>query len=212
MLYYGNNSSLQTQKGGDFMKRNNFKETEERCKNYITSLLHNHRSNGHGDDHSLRVLSNAMKIAKGYSCNMEVVTLAALLHDVDDHKLFNTVNNANARKFLVAEDIVSETIEEICEVINVVSFTHGQSPRTIEGKIVQDADRLDAIGAIGIARAFAYGGSVGNDLSNTIQHFRDKLLKLKGMMNTPEATEEAELRHEEIVSFLSQLIVEGGGI
>lgn len=194
------------------MKRNNFKEIEERCKNYMTSLLYNHRNNGHGDDHSLRVLSNAMKIAKGYSCNMEVVTLVALLHDVDDHKLFNTVNNANARKFLVAEGIASETIEEICEMINAISFTHGQTPKTIEGKIVQDADCLDAIGAIGIARAFAYGGSVGNNLSDTVQHFNNKLLKLKGMMNTPEAAEEAELRHEEMVNFLSRLIIEGGDI
>lgn len=192
--------------------KKNYSEREQRCIKYISSLLIDNKSNGHGDDHALRVLGNAMKIAKGYSCNMEVVTLAALLHDVDDHKLFSTVNNANARKFLVAEGIASETIEEICEVINAVSFTHGQSPRTIEGKIVQDADRLDAIGAIGIARAFAFGGSVGNNLSDTVQHFRDKLLKLKGMMNLPEAVKMAELRHDRIVIFLSQLEEEGGDI
>lgn len=192
--------------------KKNYSEREQRCIKYISSLLIDNKSNGHGDDHALRVLGNAMKIAKGYSCNMEVVTLAALLHDVDDHKLFSTVNNANARNFLVAEGIASETIEEICEVINAVSFTHGQSPRTIEGKIVQDADRLDAIGAIGIARAFAFGGSVGNNLSDTVQHFRDKLLKLKGMMNLPEAVKMAELRHDRMVIFLSQLEEEGGDI
>ena len=191
---------------------NNYSEREQKCIKYISSLLQKHRSNGHGDDHALRVLNNAMKIAEGYSCNMEVVALAALLHDVDDHKLFNTVDNANARKFLVAEGIASETIEEICDVINAVSFTHGQTPSIIEGKIVQDADRLDAIGAIGIARAFAFGDSIGNDLSDTVQHLRNKLLKLKSMMNLPEAVKMAELRHDRMVTFLSQLKEEGGNI
>lgn len=184
----------------------NLKKLECDCICYITSILKEHRSNGHGDDHALRVLKQAKTIAKKYtSVEMTVVTLAALLHDVDDHKLFGTTNNANARKFLVASGLASETIEEICEVINAVSFTHGQIPRTIEGKIVQDADRLDAIGAIGIARAFAFGGSVKNDLCDTIRHFDDKLLKLKGMMNTPEAVDIAEARHAEMVNFLASL-------
>ena len=187
----------------------NLKKLEQDCINYVSSILKEHRSNGHGDDHALRVLKQAKAIAKEYaSVEMIVVTLAALLHDVDDHKLFGTENNANARKFLVASGIASETIEEICEVINAVSFTHGLTPKTIEGKIVQDADRLDAIGAIGIARAFAFGGSVGNELCDTIRHFNDKLLKLKSMMNTPKAVAIAEFRHIEMVVFLDQLKAE----
>jgi uncharacterized protein len=89
-----------------------------------------------------------------------VISLAAILHDVDDHKLFNTKNNQNARTFLEGQDIQVEAIEWIVDIINGVSFSHNKDkvPETLEGKIVQDADRLDAIGAIGIARTFAYGG------------------------------------------------------
>ena len=91
---------------------------------------------------------------------MLVVALGALLHDADDYKLFNTVSNANARSFLVQNKVPPEMIDRICAVINGVSFSknRGKRPDTLEGKIVQDADRLDGIGAIGIARTFAYGG------------------------------------------------------
>ena len=93
-------------------------------------------------------------------CDRVVVALAALLHDADDHKLFHTENNANARTFMQSQQVESDTIEFVCEVINGVSFSKnkGIHPGSIEGKIVQDADRLDALGAIGIARTFAFGG------------------------------------------------------
>ncbi len=164
-------------------------------------------SDGHGADHTMRVFHNAQMIIAEYpEADSFVVLLSALLHDTDDHKLFNTENNMNARSFMEQNDIPSETIEQICKAINSVSFSHnrGRSPETLEGKIVQDADRLDAIGAIGIARTFAYGGKVGRPLSDSIKHFYDKLLLLKDELNTDAAKEIAQKRHEFMQMFLEE--------
>ena len=123
-------------------------------------------SSGHDVHHSIRVYRNALKLAKDYRCDEELIMMAALLHDVDDFKLFKTSNYENARKILAQCNIEESRIEAVIEIISTVSFkgTNTKTPSTIEGKIVQDADRLDAIGAIGIARAFAYGGSRGNTM------------------------------------------------
>ena len=164
-------------------------------------------SDGHGADHTMRVYHNAQMILAEYTeADSFVVLLSALLHDADDHKLFNTENNMNARTFMERNDIPSETIEQVCRAINSVSFSHnrGNSPETLEGKIVQDADRLDAIGAIGIARTFAYGGKVGRPLSDSIKHFYDKLLLLKDEMNTDAAKKIALMRHEFMQEFLEE--------
>ena len=125
---------------------------------------------------------------------------------MDDHKLFKTENNFNARTFLKENGLSRELIDEICEVINSVSFSKnkGKTPRTLEGQIVQDADRLDAIGAIGIARTFAYGGRSGRSLDDSIQHFYDKLLLLKDEMNTGAAIKIAVMRHEYMENFLKE--------
>ena len=163
---------------------------------------------GHDAEHSLRVYRNAIRIADTEpQCNRFVVTLAALLHDVDDHKLFQTENNANARTFLATYPIPQEQVEYICQMINGISFSKnkGIRPQTLEGKIVQDADRLDAIGAIGIARTFAFGGERKRPLSDSVQHFYDKLLLLKDEMNTPEGKRIAESRHSLMQNFLTQL-------
>ena len=129
-----------------------------------------------------------------------------MLHDVDDYKLFRTENNANARTFLSSQNIEPEQIDYICYIINSVSFSknHGKRLASIDAKIVQDADRLDAIGAIGIARTFAYGGKCGRTLEDSVQHFHDKLLLLKGEMNTKRAKEIAELRHIFMEQFLCE--------
>ena len=174
---------------------------------YIGDLFQDN-TDGHDINHSLRVYNNAMNIAAAYSsCDKMVVALAALLHDVDDHKLFRTVNNENARKFLSSQDIEQEKIDLICNLINSVSFSknRGNTPECIEGKIIQDADRLDAIGAIGIARTFAYGGKNGRTLNLSVQHFYDKLLLLKYEMNTKEAKEIANNRHSFMEMFLNEL-------
>ena len=179
----------------------------EKAIQYITELFQNN-SDGHDADHTLRVFQNAMRIsADEPGCSQEIVALSALLHDVDDHKLFHTENNENARTFLKENRLPGEMIEMICETINAVSFSQnrGLIPETIEGKIVQDADRLDALGAIGIARTFAYGGEHHRPLSESIQHFHDKLLLLKDLMNTETGKQLAEQRHQYLEMFLKEL-------
>ena len=191
-------------------------DTETIIKNaeeYIDTLFRGN-SDGHDAAHSLRVYTNALKIAGAYpDSDRFVVSLAALLHDADDHKLFRTQNNANARSFLQEQNVDAEHIEQICEAINSVSFSknRGRRPGTIEAAIVQDADRLDAIGAIGIARTFAFGGRNGRSLEDTLQHFYEKLLLLKDEMNTEEARRIAELRHSFMEDYLKEFYQETTG-
>ncbi len=179
---------------------------------YIRTLYAGN-ADGHGYEHSLRVWRNAMTIAGGEAgCDQEIVSLAALLHDADDHKLFATENNANARRFLEGHHIPPETADRICAVINAVSFSRnrGKRPDTPEGGIVQDADRLDAIGAVGIARTFAYGGKHGRPPEESIAHFHEKLLLLKDMMNTEMAKAIAKERHAFMEAFLREWDTETG--
>ena len=182
-------------------------EIIERAKEYIREIFKNN-ADGHDFDHSIRVYENARNIAAGYpACDRLVVSLAALLHDVDDHKLFSTENNQNARAFLQSQSVGQDEIERICAVINAVSFSknRGKRPESLEGQIVQDADRLDAIGAIGIARTFAFGGKNGRSIESSLQHFHDKLLLLKDEMNTEEAKRIAEIRHSYMEGFLTEM-------
>jgi len=176
----------------------------EEAKKYITKLFEGH-SDGHDLNHSLRVYENAIKIAKEEKgCDMEAVALASLLHDADDHKLFDTKDNANAAGFLKEHGVDAERITFIVSIINSVSFSKnkGKTPDTLEAKIVQDADRLDAMGAIGIARTFAYGGKNGRTLEESIEHFHDKLLLLKDGLNTDTAKKMADERHRFLEEFL----------
>ena len=174
---------------------------------YIETLFSND-CGGHDAAHSMRVYRNASLIADTEpDCDRFIVALAALLHDADDHKLFHTENNENARTFFVRHQLTETQIEFICEVINGISFSknRGGRPQTLEGKIVQDADRLDAMGAIGIARTFAFGGERKRPLEESVQHFYDKLLLLKDEMNTEEGKRIAEDRHKLMVDFLNAL-------
>lgn len=181
-------------------------EIIKRAIDYLENIFDGN-SDGHGADHSLRVYNNALSIRKAYECNELYVDLGALLHDVDDHKLFNNKNNENARKFLIENDFDSEAIEDIIEIINSVSFTKnkGTKPKTLEASIVQDADRLDAIGAIGVARTFMYSGKNGRGIEDSLSHFDKKLLLLKDMMNTDEAKRLAEERDSFMKEFLSEI-------
>lgn len=174
---------------------------------YMARLLGGN-SGGHDAAHSVRVYENALKIAETEpACDMIVVSLASILHDVDDHKLFDSKDNDNARKFLEDKGIPDEKIEKIVRVINSVSFSknRGKKPETIEGKIVQDADRLDALGAIGIARTFAYGGEHGRSIEDSVQHFYDKLLLIRDELNTDSAKAIASKRHEFLEAFIVEL-------
>ncbi len=169
-------------------------------------------SDGHGFDHAMRVYRNAVTIADGEECDATVVALAALLHDADDPKIFVTRDNANARTFLDDAGVGPETAERVIRAINSVSFSknRGKTPETAEGRIVQDADRLDAIGAVGIARTFAYGGAHGRSLDESVKHFHEKLLLLKDMMNTETGRRLAAVRHSFLEAFLRELEEETG--
>ena len=180
-------------------------------------------SSGHDYYHTLRVHALARNIAYVEGADMLTVELAALLHDVDDHKLSpkTAETKENAVKFLRSHGIEEERISKIVRVIDQISFSRNTlPPDTLEGQCVQDADRLDAIGAIGIARTFAFGGShgraihdpEGKDPGSSIAHFHDKLLLLKDKMNTVTGRFLAVNRHKVLLDFLEEFQKEWDGI
>ena len=173
---------------------------------YIRQLFAEN-ADGHGLEHALRVYRTALHLAKSApAADPLVVALGALLHDADDHKLFHTENNANARRFLTEQGVDPETADRICGAINAVSFSQnrGKRPETLEGQLIQDADRLDAIGAVGIARTFAYGGKHGRTPEDSIAHFHEKLLLLRDRMNTEKAREIVASRRAFMEQFLRE--------
>ncbi|PZR23182.1 MAG: phosphohydrolase [Flavobacterium psychrophilum] len=192
---------------------------------------------GHDWFHIERVYNNALLIAKGEECNLEVVQLGALLHDIADSKFHDgdeTVGPSMAWQFLQAQNVEEETIIHVVNIIENISFKGGNYEmkfHSIELDIVQDADRLDALGAIGIARTFNYGGFKNRALYDpsippnlnmtkeeykattapTLNHFYEKLLLLKDRMNTPTGKTIAESRHQYMVDFLEQFYSEWEG-
>ena len=172
---------------------------------------------GHDYFHLKRVVENALKIGKAENANLFLVELSAWLHDVGDYKLHDGVDRSEelVKEFLLTQNLSDELIDKVNEIISQVSFSKANPVTSLEAKVVQDADRLDAIGAIGIARAFAFGGSRGRELwnpdqpeSTSVQHFYDKLLKLKDLMNTETAKVIAEKRHRFLEEFLDQFYEE----
>ena len=179
-------------------------------------------SSGHDYHHTLRVYALACRIAQEEGANVALVGLAALLHDVDDHKLSPETAEGKTRavEFLQRQGLLAEDITAIVRIIDQISFSRNTlPPDTLEGQCVQDADRLDALGAIGIARTFAFGGShgrpihdpAGEDKTTSIQHFYDKLLLLKDKMNTPTGRRMALERHEFLQDFLREFLEEWEG-
>lgn len=192
---------------------------------------------GHDWFHIQRVYKNAMLIAKGESCDETVVKLGALLHDIADSKFHDgdeTVGPKVAREFLEKESVSEDIITHVIQIIDNISFKGGNNEKrfwSIELDIVQDADRLDAIGAIGIARAFNYGGFKNRAMHDpqiapkmnmtkeeykksqapTINHFYEKLLLLKDKMNTETGKQIAEQRHQYMQGFLAQFYAEWDG-
>ena len=204
----------------------------DRAKEFAKGLFEGD-SSGHDVYHTLRVHDLARTICSKEGGDMDIVRLAAILHDVDDRKLFGENGFANARRFMDSEHIDLDDQMFICDIISEISFKGKDSvrPSSLEGKIVQDADRMDAIGAIGIARAFAYGGSKGRAMhipgegpkegmsekeyfanqGTSVNHFYEKLLLLKDMMNTQTAKDMAKARHDYMVGFLDEFMAEWDG-
>lgn len=189
---------------------------------------------GHDWYHIERVWKLSKKIAKTEDCNLEVVELAALLHDIADpkfHKGDETIALQVSREFLESQHAPEDVTESVLFIIKNISFKNrAEAPENlpIELKIVQDADRIDAIGAIGVARTFNFGGFKNNLMydpeikpklnmskeeykkseGTTINHFYEKLLLLKDLMNTPKGKEIAAERHNFMLQFLDQFYKE----
>lgn len=182
-----------------------------------------HEASGHDAHHTMRVYRTARRIAEREGADEATVALAALLHDVDDAKLSPQTAETlgNARAFLAGQGICGQEAEAVLTAIREVSFSKNGAtpPSTLEAACVRDADRLDALGAIGIARTFAFGGSrgrmlhdpTGADAGSSTQHFYDKLFKLKDMMCTEAGRQMAEGRDAVLHQFMDEFLAEWAG-
>ena len=208
----------------------------ENTKNFVQQQLAG-AEGGHDWFHILRVYNNALLIARGEDCNVTVVELGALLHDVADSKFYDgdeTVGPRLAWEFLEGQQVPEEIIIQVVNIIENISFKGGNFEKkyhSTELDIVQDADRLDALGAIGIARTFNYGGFKNRPMYDpaiapnlnmtkeeykastapTLNHFYEKLLLLKNTMNTATGKQIAQGRHAYMEGFLSQFYAEWDG-
>ena len=210
-------------------------ENSELVKRVATLARNFHLSDTTGHDwwHIYRVWNLSKYIAQHENADALVVEVAALLHDMDDHKIpgADAKNFPNARNTLLSLNADSLLVEKVVEVISQVSFKGAgvdTTPTSLEACVVQDADRIDAIGAIGVARAFAYGGSKNRELYNpeiqpilhnsfeeyksskgsTLNHFYEKLLLLIDLLNTNTAKQIAQQRHAYMQQFVEQFLDE----
>jgi len=208
------------------------KQTEEYVKTKLAG-----EGTGHDWWHIYRVRQNAIHIGQQEGADLFIVELAALLHDIADWK-FNDgsdeIGPQLARELLEKLSVEENIISHVCQIVKDISFKGAGVANLIttkEGMVVQDADRLDAMGAIGIARTFAYGGYKGREMynpdtkivmhgsfeqyknsrSSSINHFYEKLLLLKDLMNTATAKKMAARRHEVMEEFLNEFFQEWGG-
>ena len=195
-------------------------------KKEVKSLIAN--DSAHDFEHVMRVYKNAKKICKKENANEKLILCAVLLHDVVSYpksdkrsKSSSLESSKKSKQILQKYDFSEEEILIVSNAIRDHSFSQGRVPETIEGKILQDSDRLDALGAIGIARVFATGGSLGrpfydacdpfckkrlpDDKTWTVDHFFQKLLKLESMMNTESGMAEAKIRTRVLKDFLHHL-------
>jgi len=204
---------------------------------YVRRILKG-ESTGHDWWHAYRVWKNSIKIGEKENADMFVIQLAALLHDIADWKLNKGDESSGLKKvreFLEGLKVDENVIDHVCEIINNVSFRGADVKtklRTKEAMVVQDADRLDALGAIGIARTLAYGGYDGREIHNpgikprlykdfeeyknskttSINHFYEKLLLIKDLMNTETAKKIAEERHKFTEQYLDEFLKEWEGL
>ncbi len=201
---------------------------------YVQQQLENEGS-GHDWWHIKRVYRNAELILQSEPCDHFQVKMAVLLHDIGDYKLHNGIDKTRelVYPFLSSLNLEGSFIEDILSIIKQISFSSNKNtkPSSIEAMVAQDADRLDAIGAIGIARTFQYGGHKGHPLYDpkippilhhstdsykkstapTLNHFYEKLLLIKDLMNTQTAKSIAQQRHKFMETFLAQFYDEWEG-
>ena len=192
---------------------------------------------GHDWFHIERVYKNSLLIAENEDCNVTIVKLGALLHDIADSKFHDgdeKIGPKTAKIFLESQNVSEDIISHVIAIIENISFKGGNFEKEFHSKeleIVQDADRLDAIGAIGIARTFNYGGFKNRPLYNpniqpnlnmskeeykksespTLNHFYEKLFLLKDKMNTETGKKIAQKRHDFMITFLAEFYAEWDG-
>lgn len=206
----------------------------QEIKEQVTELLDKDNS-GHGIDHINRVLNLSLKFAEKEKANKDIVALIALLHDVDDYKLFgmeNAENLTNAKRIMSYCNINDEIQNQVCSELKCIGYSKllkGFRPKTIEGQIVSDADMCDALGANGILRVYTYSMKNGRPFFNrtifpvenmnakkytqrcadsSVCHIFEKILRLKDLMITESGKEEAKDRHNIVVEFLYHLFDE----
>lgn len=208
-----------------------------KTKQYVQHTL-SQDSTGHDWWHVYRVWKTARYLAAREQADSFIIELSALLHDIADWKFHHgndRLGAIKAREWLISLGMNIEDIEPICNIIDNLSFKGAWDTTkmtTLEGQIVQDADRLDALGAVGIARTFAYGGAKGRPLHDpsivpiehhsfeaykthqgtTFNHFTEKLLRLKNLMNTPTAQHIAQERHDYMEQFMMRFLHEWDAI
>ena len=209
----------------------------EHTAKYVQEVLSKDCS-GHDWWHTCRVWKNAIRIGLNEQVDMFIVQLAAILHDVADYKFHggdSSVGPAMAREWLISQHVDEDVIEKVCEIITHVPFQGANVQASImgtaEGRVVQDADRLDSIGALGIARVFAYAGAKGRLMydpnikpmkyssfemyktnnSSAINHFYEKLLLVTDLLNTDTAKNIAFGRHDFMKAFLDRFLAEWNG-
>lgn len=185
----------------------------------FSKRLLSNESTGHDFFHACRVRNIALALAEGEELDIEMLQVAALLHDIDDLKVLGT---ETPRLPGWLEENCQEKKEKILAIVNNISYSKGKIPDLLEGQIVQDADRIEALGALGIARCFAMGQKFGNPIhdpainpgstpSTSINHFSEKLFKLKGLMNTQKGRALAQEREDFMKRFLEQFFLEWEG-
>lgn len=206
----------------------------EEMKEQVWKLL-NKDNSGHGMDHINRVLNLSLKFAEKENANKEIASIIALLHDVDDYKLFsieNAENLINAKKIMTNCNINDRVQNIVCSELKCIGYSKllkGLRPKTIEGQIVSDADMCDALGANGILRVYTYSLKNGKPFfdknifpienidaekytkrcaDSSVCHMFEKILKLKGLMLTESGKKEAKERHNIIIEFLYHLFNE----
>jgi uncharacterized protein len=180
----------------------------DKVKEFVKNKM-DHESTGHDYEHALRVFENAKRLMDN-----ELVKVSALVHDLIDSKVTDDVDKEKKELIEFLQTIYDDSfVKQVFEIIENMSYRTGRVPESIEGKIVQDADRLDSLGAVGIARTFAFGGKHNRNIykpgtNDSVSHFYDKLLKLEGLMNTEEGRIEAKRRTKYMKEFLKEFYKE----
>ena len=208
----------------------------EKIKEEIKKLFEDEKS-GHGYEHAIKVCNISHELAKGTNADLEIVSLVALLHDTDDQKIFSKESCdklLNAHRIMDNANIDKTKQEIICDIISNFGYTkllEGFRPTSLEGQIVSDADMLESNGAISVIRTIAFGAIKGRDAfdinnlpsknfsvetyqtkarndNSSVNHFFDKILRLKDLMFTQAGKKEAAIRHQTVVSFLDAFFKE----